>query len=43
MRAAKAEDVPILELRMSLIKAIDVMIGKLRTNDDRLSPSRGTT
>ena len=37
IRAAKGEDVPILELRMSVIKAIDVMIGKLRTNDDRLS------
>jgi hypothetical protein len=37
IRAAKGEDVPILELRMSVIKAIEVMIGKLRTNDDRLS------
>jgi hypothetical protein len=35
--AAKGEDVPILELRKSVIKAIEVMIGKLRTNDDRLS------
>jgi hypothetical protein len=34
-RAAKGEDVPILELRMSAIKAIEVMIGKLRTNHDR--------
>ena len=37
IRAAKGEDVPILELRMSVIKAIEVMIGKLRTSDDRLS------
>jgi len=37
IRAAKGEDVPILELRMSVIKAIEVMIGKLGTNDDRLS------
>jgi hypothetical protein len=36
IRAAKGEDVPKLELRMSVIKAIEVMIGKLRTNDDRL-------
>src|ERR1051325_4523971 len=35
--AAKGEDVPILELRKSVIKAIEVMIGKLRTSDDRLS------
>jgi hypothetical protein len=35
--AAKGEDVPILELRKSVIKAIEIMIGKLRTNDDRLS------
>jgi hypothetical protein len=37
IRAAKGEDVPILEIRMSVIKAIEVMIGKLRTNDDRKS------
>jgi hypothetical protein len=37
IRAAGGEDVPILELRMSVIKAIEVMIGKLRTNDDRLT------
>src|ERR1041385_320597 len=37
IRAAKGEDVPILELRMSVIKAIEVMIGKLGTNDDRLT------
>jgi hypothetical protein len=37
IRAAKGEDVPVLDLRMSVIKAIDVMIGKLRTNDDRLN------
>jgi hypothetical protein len=37
IRAAKGEDVPILELRMSVIKAIEVMIGKLRTSDDRLT------
>ncbi len=37
IRAAKGEDVPILELRMSAIKAIEVIIGKLRTNDDRLT------
>jgi hypothetical protein len=37
IRAAKGEDVPVLELRMSVIKAIEVMIGKLGTNDDRLS------
>jgi len=37
IRAAKGEDVPILELRMSVIKSIEVMIGKLRTSDDRLS------
>ena len=37
IRAAKGEDVPILELRMSVIKAIEIMIGKLGTNDDRLT------
>jgi chorismate mutase len=37
IRAAKGEDVPILELRVSVIKAIEVMIGKLGTNDDRLT------
>jgi hypothetical protein len=37
IRAAKDEDVPILELRMSVIKAIEIMIGKLGTNDDRLT------
>jgi hypothetical protein len=37
IRAAKGEDVLVLELRMSVIKAIEVMIGKLRTNDDGLS------
>ena len=37
IRAPKGEDVPILELRMSVIKAIEIMIGKLGTNDDRLS------
>jgi hypothetical protein len=37
IRAAKGEDVPILEIRMSVIKAIEIMIGKLGTNDDRLT------
>ena len=37
IRAAKGEDVLILEIRMSVIKAIEIMIGKLGTNDDRLS------
>ena len=37
IRAAGGEDVPILEIRMSVTKAIEVMIGKLGTNDDRLS------
>ena len=37
VRAAEGEDVPILELRMSVTKAIEIMIVKLRTNDDRLS------
>ncbi|MGA9170346.1 MAG: hypothetical protein WBZ20_09395 [Nitrososphaeraceae archaeon] len=37
IRAAKGEDVPIVKLRMSAIKAIEVIIGKLRTNDDRLT------
>ena len=37
IRAAKGEDVPILEIRMSVIKVIEIMIGKLGTNDDRLT------
>ncbi len=37
IRAAKGEDVPILEIRMSVIKAIEIMIGKLGTNDGRLT------
>ena len=37
IRAAKGEDVPILEIRMSVIKAIEIMIGKLGTTGDRLT------
>src|ERR1051326_631409 len=40
IRAAKGEDVPILELRMSVIKAIEVMIGKLGTNDEDRKSTR---